>query len=219
LINCGNQFSEKWNSEPRANLRRALGFSARDYVVGISAVLRPEKNHVQLVDAIAMLRRAGIPARALMIGDGPMRPAIEARARACGLTLQRDIVITGFQEQVCPYIAACDAMTLCSLTEAFSMAALEAMALCKPVVHSAVGGAAEMILSGKNGLLFPVGDTNAFVDKLAMLADRVVSRMMGTNARKAVEALFSEKLMVDRYEQLLLDVCRMRLGAERALLN
>jgi len=144
---------------------------------------------------------------------------IEARARACGLTLQRDIVITGFQEQVCPYIAACDAMALCSVTEAFSMAALEAMALCKPVVHSDVGGAAEMILSGKNGLLFPVGDTNAFVDKLAMLADRVVSRRMGTNARKAVEALFSERSMVDRYEQLLLDLCRVRVGAEGAVLN
>ena len=61
-------------------LRRALGFAPADYVIGLSAVLRPEKNAVQLIDAVSRLRARGIPARALFIGDGPERARVEARA-------------------------------------------------------------------------------------------------------------------------------------------
>jgi glycosyltransferase involved in cell wall biosynthesis len=160
---------------------------------------------VQLVEAIARLRNRGIPARALIIGDGEMRAAIEARARTLEVT--GDVVITGLQHDVRPFIAACDAVVLCSFTEAFSLAAIEAMALSRPVVHSDVGGAAEMIFPGRNGFLFPVGDTNAFVDRLSILADRAVSERMGREARATIEARFSEKAMVDRYEQVLLQLC------------
>ena len=81
------------------------------------------------------------------------------------------------------------------------------------------GGAAEMIVPGWNGFLFPVGDTRALVDKLAILADRTVSRKMGKNARDVVERFFSERMMVDRYERLLLDLCRARSGAREAMAN
>ena len=197
-----DEFCDKGTAGQRAAMRAALGFCDSDYVIGISAVLRPEKNHRQLVEAVAILRRRGIPARALMIGDGPMRAALEAQARDLGIA--GDVVITGFQQDVRPYLAACDAMTLCSTTEAFSLGAIEAMAVGKPVVHSEVGGAAEMIFPGRNGFLFPVGDTEALVDRLAILADRTVSTRMGAAARQVVETLFSEKTMVDRYEKVLL---------------
>ena len=86
-------------------------------------------------------------------------------------------------------------------------------------IHSDVGGAAEMIVPGWNGFLFPVGDTRALVDKLAILADRTVSRRMGKNARDVVERLFSESTMVDRYERMLLDLCGARSGAREAMAN
>ena len=209
------QFCDGGDPRERAILRRVLGFSDADYVLGIPALLRREKNHLQLVEAIATLRNRGIPARALMIGDGEMRGAVEARARE--LNVENDVVITGLQQDVRPYIAACDAMVLCSFTEAFSVAAIEAMALRRPLVHSDVGGAAEMIVPGCNGFLFPVGDTKALVEKLAILADRTVSTRMGKNARDVVERRFSERTMVDRYERLLLDLCRTRSGAREAV--
>jgi len=209
------EFCDKRSPGERRALRSALGFSDADYVIGISALLRPEKNHAQLVEAVAMLRNLGIPARALMIGDGEMRGAIEARARE--LKVESDVVITGLQQETRPYIAACDAMALCSFTETFSLAGIEAMAMSKPLVHSDVGGAAEMIVPGRNGFLFPVGDTRALVDKLAILADRVVSGRMGNDARATVETHFSERTMVDRYEQMLLEICRARSGAREAV--
>jgi glycosyltransferase involved in cell wall biosynthesis len=212
-----DEFCDRCSLEERATLRGALGFSDGDYVIGIPAWLRPEKNHVQLIDALAALRKMGIRARGLMVGEGEMRGAIEARARA--LKVENDVVITGFQQDVRPYVGASDVVVLCSLTETFSLAAIEAMALRRPVVHSDVGGAVEMIRPGHNGFLFPVGDTAALVEKLAILADRAACRRMGHNARAVVEALFSEKTMVDRYEQVLLSLCRVRLGAVEAVIH
>lgn len=200
------RFRDIWSAEERRALRGALGFRDGDFVAGICAVLRPEKNHVQLVEAIAMLRRRGIPAKALLIGDGAMRGVIEERARAAGV--EKDVVITGFQQEVQPFIAACDALALCSTSiETFSLAALEAMALGRPVVHSRIGGAPEMIRSGDNGFLFEVGDTQALVERLARLADDDELRSrMGRNARSTVETRFAEAAMVARYEETLLEL-------------
>ena len=200
--------------EARACIRRALGLEANDFVVGLCAVFRPEKNHLHLVEALAMLRRRGVPARALLIGDGEMRPAIEARARALGL--ETDVLVTGLQQDVRPFLGACDAVALCSgAVETFSLAALEAMALEKPVVHSAVGGAAEMIRPWREGLLYPAGDTRALADCLAALTEAPLRARMGAQARETVETLFSERAMVDRYEAALAELASIRSQREQ----
>lgn len=190
----------------RAAQRARLGFGANDLVIGMCAVFRPEKNHLQLIEAIAALRGRGIAARALLIGEGEMRPAIEARARALDVT--EALVITGFQADVRPFLAAIDVAVLCSTSvETFSLAALEAMALGKPVVLSEIGGAAEMVVPGHNGFLFPAGDTAALVASLAILGEPGRAASMGANARDVVETRFSEAIMVDRYEKTLLKLC------------
>ena len=196
---------QKVNAEP---VRRALGFAETDYVLGLSAVLRPEKNPTQLVEAVARLNRRGIPARALFIGDGPERPKVEARSKELGVADR--VVISGFQQDVRPFLSACDVVTLTSFTEAFSLAAIEAMALGRPVLHAEVGGAAEMIHSGQDGWLFPVGDTATLVDRLASLADPVARTRMGENARATVVQRFSERAMVERYEQTLSEISTTR---------
>jgi len=197
-----------WLPQPATPIRSILGMYATDFVIGMSAVLRPEKNPVQLVEAVAMLRRRSIPARALLIGDGEMRPAIEAAARRCGVA--ESIAITGLVQDVRPFLAACDALALTSHTEAFSLAAIEAMALALPVVHADVGGAAEMIRPGHDGFLFPAGDTGTLVDCLAALADPAKRSALGRNARQTVETRFSERAMVERYEGSLNELASIR---------
>jgi glycosyltransferase involved in cell wall biosynthesis len=199
---------EHWQPVDACAVRRALGFAPSDYVIGLSAVLRPEKNAAQLIEAVARLRAMGLPARALFIGDGPERARVEARARALGVADR--FVVSGFQEDVRPFLSACDVVTLTSFTEAFSLAAVEAMALGRPVVHPDVGGAAEMIHSGHDGWLFPVGDTATLVDRLARLADPVARIRIGENARATVAARFSERSMVERYEQVLAELATSR---------
>jgi glycosyltransferase involved in cell wall biosynthesis len=199
---------EHWQPGNGAAVRRALGFAHDDYVIGLSAVLRPEKNPAQLVAAMAELCKRGLPARALFIGDGPERATVESAARK--LRVADRVVISGLQEDVRPFLSACDVVALTSFTEAFSLAAIEAMALGRPVVHPDVGGAAEMIHSGQDGWLFPVGDTDTLVDRLAVLADPVVRARMGQNARTSVASRFSERAMVERYEELLFEICATR---------
>jgi glycosyltransferase involved in cell wall biosynthesis len=194
---------------PRASeLRRLLGFADGDFVVGLSAVLRPEKNPAQLVEAICRLWQQGVPAKALFIGDGPEREKVLQTSRRLGV--EERVVISGFQDDVRPFVSLCDAMALTSFTEAFSLAAIEAMALGRPVVHAEVGGAAEMIQSGHDGWLFPVGDTDTLVERLAALADPVARARMGENARATVTQRFSERAMVERYEQMLSDLVSRR---------
>lgn len=195
-------FRDRFSAVEHQAMRLALKLAEGDYVIGISAVLRPEKNHLQLVDAVAVLRQIGLPARLLIIGDGPQRAAIEARARASRIA--EHVRITGFVQDVRPYLAACDVLVLCSLSiETFSLAALEAMAMGKPVIHSAIGGAGEMIQPGHNGRLFPAGDTVALISCLTALAERESALQMGAAARQLVEVRFSEGVMIDRYERLL----------------
>ena len=200
---------EHWKPTDTTPIRGVLGIDEKDFVIGMSAVLRPEKNHLQLVEAVARLRRRGIAACALLIGDGEMRGAIEQRARSLGVAPA--VIVTGLQKDVRPLVGACDAMALCSTAvETFSLAALEAMALARPVVHSDIGGAKEMIQPGHDGFLFPVNDTGTLVEKLAVLADPALRRELGANARRTVEARFTERAMVDRYERILTELAATR---------
>jgi glycosyltransferase involved in cell wall biosynthesis len=192
----------------RGSLRQRLGFDDTDLVVGLCAVLRPEKNPLLLVEALALLRRRALPARVLMIGDGPLRGAVEARARELGVA--HALSITGLQQDVRPWLAACDALALPSHTEAFSLAAIEAMALGVPVAHADVGGGAEMIDAGRTGFLFPPGDAHALAERLARLADGAARKRVGAAARAAVVTRFSERAMVDRYEQTLTELASTR---------
>jgi glycosyltransferase involved in cell wall biosynthesis len=101
-----------WSASDREAQRAALGFAANELVIGMCALFRPEKNHLQLIEAVGALRRRGVAVRALLIGDGEMRPAIELRARELGIS--DAIVITGLQQDVRPFVAATDVVVLCS---------------------------------------------------------------------------------------------------------
>jgi L-malate glycosyltransferase len=193
---------EHWRASQAAPVhRRALGFADSDYVMGLCAVLRPEKNAALLVEAVGALRRRGVPARGLLIGDGPERDAIDALARRGGISAH--VVISGYQMDVRPLLAACDVMAVPSRTEALALAAIESMAMAKPVVHADVGGARELITHGEDGYIFPAASPAHFVDALLRISDPVVRRRMGANARRKVETSFTEDVMVDRYETLL----------------
>ncbi|MHB8078586.1 MAG: glycosyltransferase [Candidatus Krumholzibacteriia bacterium] len=194
-------FADAYSAAEKQQLRQGQGFRDGDYVVGICAALRREKAHDDLLQAIAGLRAEGIPAKCLIVGDGPERPAIERRIAALGLPSH--VVITGFQADVRPFIAACDVMALVSHAETFSISALEAMALGRPMVMSRVGGADEQIQDGVNGFMYEPGDVEALGRCLASLADPVRRTEMGRQAREVVLSRFAIDTMVRRHEALL----------------
>jgi len=183
-------FSDQYTAEEKHALRSALEFADDDYVVGLCAALRPEKAPVDLLRAVASLRERGVPAKALLIGDGPERPRVEEAAEALGL--RAHVRITGLQHDVRPFVACCDVMTLVSHSvETFSMAALEAMALGKPMVMSDTGGAADLIGPGEHGFLYDPGDTAALTSHLRMLTSIPLRAQLGAAARRRVTERFT----------------------------
>jgi glycosyltransferase involved in cell wall biosynthesis len=183
------QFAHLQTPEEKERTRRSLGFSLQDYVIGLCSVLRPEKAHGDLLRALARVRAQGTSAKALFIGDGPERASIEAQVRELGLG--EHVVITGFQPDVRPFVGCCDVMTLVSHTETFSLAALECMALGKPLVMSDVGGASEQVLDGETGLLFKPGDIDSLARQLATLTAPELSTQMGSAGQRRVRQLFT----------------------------
>lgn len=193
-------FSDLQTPQQKLDMRRGLGLAPEDYVIGLCSALRPEKAHGDLLQAIARLRSQGLPAKGLFIGDGTERPAIEAQATALGL--HEHIVITGFQRDVRPYIGCCDVMTLVSHTiETFSLAALESMALGKPLVMSDIGGASEQVLHGQTGFLFEPGDIDALTTHLQSLASQTLQSRLGSAAQRRVRQLFTLEAMTTGFTE------------------
>ena len=182
---------------PGHDTRARLGLAANDYVIGLCSGLRPEKAHGDLLRALAGLHKQGIAAKALLIGDGPERSNIESLVRDLGL--RQHVIITGLQHDVRPYIACCDVMTLVSHTETFSLAALESMALGKPLVMSDIGGASEQVVHGQTGLLFEPRDIAALTEQLATLRSVTLRARMGAAAARRVQELFTLQTMTSGF--------------------
>jgi glycosyltransferase involved in cell wall biosynthesis len=194
------RFRDRSDSSQREAMRARCGFSADDLLIGICAALRPEKAHGDLLLALSHLRERGISAKLLIVGDGPERSAIEQKTVA--LKLSRCVFITGFKDDVRPYLAICDVIVLAShAIETFSIAALEAMAMGKPLVLTRIGGAEEQVVAGQNGYLYEPGDIEGLSDKLAALQLEATRKRMGTASRDRVESLFSEGRMMEQFER------------------
>lgn len=181
-------------------VRARFGFTPGDMVVGLCAVFREEKRHNDLLDAVARLRADGLPVRILLVGDGPTRPQIEACRDALGLG--DAVALAGFQQDVRPYIAACDVMTLTSHAETFPIATLEYMGLGKPLVVSDVGGLREQVEEGVNGLLYPAGDAAALAAALKRVLDPALRARLGAGALRVARERFDVKVMTARFEAL-----------------
>lgn len=186
--------------------RERYGFASTDRVIGICAVLRPEKAHADLLRAVACARDEGCDWKVLIIGDGPMRASVERQIEE--LNLSGGVRVTGYLKDVRREIAACDAIALVSTAvETFSIAALEAMAMGKPIIMSDIGGAREQVVPGENGWLFPAGDIPALTARLKAAADRSALSTMGSAARERTGRLFSLDAMVESYTELIASMC------------
>jgi glycosyltransferase involved in cell wall biosynthesis len=144
----------------------------------------------------------------VFIGDGPERRAIERHVERLGLNGR--VVLTGMVADVRPVLAACDLVAVASATETFSIAALEAMAVGRPLVMSDVGGAGEQVVPGRTGWLYEAGDAEARAQCRVEASDRTLLRAMGAAARERVVELFAMPRMLERYSEVVLADSRRR---------
>jgi len=165
-----------------------------------SSNFRPLKRVGDVVRIFAGVRRV-LPARLLLVGDGPERPAIEALVQELGL--KGAVSFLGLRIDFLSVLQKSDVFLLPSDTEGFGLAALEALSCGVPVVASRVGGVPEVVTDGETGLLCAVGDVAEMTAAvLRLLGDPALHARMSAAGRKSVEEHFRQEPMVARYEAL-----------------
>ncbi len=161
---------------------------------------RPVKRIPDVVEIFAAVR-AEIPAKLLMIGDGPDRTSAEWLVREKGLT--KDVCFLGKQNQVQDFLNCADVLLLPSDIESFGLAALEGMACGVPAVCSDVGGLPEVIRNGVDGFLVPNHDVKTMAARaLEILTTPNRREQMGIAARERASSTFCSQKIIPLYEDL-----------------
>jgi glycosyltransferase involved in cell wall biosynthesis len=183
-------------------IRREFGFSGEDFVALFAGQLRPHKDPLLFVTALAAAHSGNTKIKALIAGDGPLLGRIEAEIAVRGLT--EAVRIAGFRPDLPALIAAADVVVCPSLAESFPRIGLEAMALGKPMIATYVGGIPEQVVDGETGILFPPGDSRALAQALVELAgDRRILDRLGSAAALRHRMHFTESKYAEGVEEVL----------------
>jgi N-acetyl-alpha-D-glucosaminyl L-malate synthase BshA len=159
---------------------------------------RPVKRLTDVVEIFALVREK-IPAKLILMGDGPDRGAAEYIVRK--KRLSKDVCFLGKQDQVYEKLGLGDLFLLPSDTESFGLAALEAMACEMPVIASNVGGLPEVVTNGVDGFLVAPRDVTAAAKRaleILTLPDR--GRAMGQLARVNARSKYCSNDVIPMYE-------------------
>ena len=196
-IHNGINLEELRVTRSSEDVRRALGIRADAVVIGSAGRLAPVKGHEYLVRAAPHVLAAEPGARFLFVGSGPLKDDLTTLAATLGVDQACVFHDPNLDDRAGVYdlIAAMDVFALPSLSEGVPLALLEAMALGRPSVATAVGGVPEVITDRATGLLVTPQDPRALADACLELAhNRSWADTLGRRARRTVEAEFSHDL-------------------------
>src|SRR5256714_1621131 len=172
---------KRFNKKPIDAFRKVLAPNGEKILVHASNFRRIKR--VNDVIKIFTQVRKKLPAKLLMIGDGPERPAMEVMVKE--LDVQDDVRFVGKQEQMEEILLVSDLFLLPSEYESFGLAALEAMAAKVPVVSSNAGGLPEININGQTGYSANVGDVTAMSNyAIELLSDEQLFRKLKEGAYK-----------------------------------
>jgi len=183
--------------DARAALRAALGLPADALLVGSVCRLVEQKGLLYGLRGFAAVAGEIPGAHYVIAGDGPLRPALAAEARALGVSER--VHFLGWRDDAHAVFAALDVFLAPSLWEGFGLVFLEAMAHRLPVISTSVSAIPEIVTDGETGWLVPPRDTDALAGALrAALTDPAARQARGANGRARLEAEFTVEAMVER---------------------
>ncbi len=179
--------------------RRKLGADPNHVLIGTVGRLEPLKGQSSGIDAIGRLwRDHGVPARYVLIGDGPDRERLTRQADSLGLAGR--VVLVGHRSDVPELLAGLDILLHPSRTEAHPLVVIEGLLSGLPVVATDVGGTSAILDGGRFGLLVPAGAAEAMAAALAELAAMPAARRgeLGAKGRAHAIAHYSHADMTRR---------------------
>jgi glycosyltransferase involved in cell wall biosynthesis len=191
----------------RADARARLGFTDEDFVVGMVAGFRAEKNHDVFFEGLSRAAPELPSLKVLAVGGGELLAQHQQRLGATGLALRT--VFAGDVADVLPYLWAMDVGCLTpGSNEGFSNAVIEQMAAGVPLIVTAVGGNPEAVANGETGWVIPPLDAAALAQALlTMHQDGPGRAAMGRAARARVEARFSLEHMCAEHARVYTALC------------
>lgn len=193
--------AQKPNQLGRNSLRKQLGLTPDDFVIGTVGRLEAVKNQELLIDAACslILEEAERSTYLLIVGDGSQRTFLEDKIKA--LKLDSHIKLLGYRSDITRCIAAFDTFALSSHTEGLPLALIEAMAVGRAIVSTDVGGI-RLALNGQ-GILVSAGDKEALNKAFRRLRDEPkLADSLGEHAKKEAIKRFAFEKMARKYNQL-----------------
>ena len=165
------------------DLKKNLGLDLSKKVIGIVGMLHENKGHLLFIRAAAQVIKAyEEEVYFVIVGEGELREKLVAEILTEGI--QKQVLLIGQQADMPAVLQMLDIFTICSYAENAPLSLMEAMASGIPIVTTDCGGPGEMIRSGENGLVVPVGDSKAIADSLiTLLGDDEYRTNLGEQAR------------------------------------
>jgi glycosyltransferase involved in cell wall biosynthesis len=201
--NCLDLSDPIWNRPDHARFRQELGIPEDAPCLGIVSRLFFWKGHDALLDALVLVKREFPEVRAVIVGEddrqaqpGGASYTAELQARVKALQLEQQVVFTGFRFDIPRVLAGLDVFVMPSWEEPFGLAYLEAMAMERPVVAWANGGALEIVKDGETGFLVEARSVPALAEAiLRLLRDGPLRRRLGQAGKRRVQEAFNPARM------------------------
>ncbi|MBC8111416.1 MAG: N-acetyl-alpha-D-glucosaminyl L-malate synthase BshA [Verrucomicrobia bacterium] len=187
---------ERFKKQKKEHFKKAIAPNGEKLLVHTSNFRKVKRMEdiVYIFDAV----RRKMPAKLLLVGDGPERTSIENLIRH--LDIQDDVRFLGKLDAVEEVLSVCDLFLMPSAQESFGLAALEAMACEVPVISSDAGGLPELNVHGKTGFISKVGDVEDMVrNSLHLLEDENLPLFKHNALERAKE--FDIQVIMPKYEQ------------------
>jgi glycosyltransferase involved in cell wall biosynthesis len=185
-------------------IRQQLGH-AEEPLLLTPGRLAPEKGLEDLLQAVRMLAYRTPRFTMALAGDGPLRPTLEQMIAALGL--QGRVRLLGFRRDIPALLAAADIIVLPSHREGLSIALLEAMAMGRPIVATAIGSNLEVTQNGRCAVVVPAGRPEALAESIAELLESPNrARQIGELARSEYLRSYSLDRMLSNYHRVYLEL-------------
>lgn len=172
-------------------------------VVMFAGRLVPQKNPLQIVRSLAAV--ADLPWQALLVGEGPLRPAVAEEIARLGLGER--VQLTGWikPEQVIDHYRRADLLFMPSFTEGLPVAGVQALAMGLALVLSTAGGNVDLVQPGENGALVPVEQPQGFAAALRDLLGDPQKLLAARQASRRLAQRFDLTRVVDAYEAIFME--------------
>jgi glycosyltransferase involved in cell wall biosynthesis len=195
-----DEFAKRRTADEIAAVRRELGAGPGDFAIGTVTRLHDSKGNEYLVEAARQVLDSRPQAKFYLVGEGPLRGALEAQARA--LNLGERFVFHGFARDVAAVLSAFDLSVFPSLWEGTPLTVFEALAAGKPIVATDADGLVDVLTAGRDAVIVPRRNAAALADRIVALMDDPQERVRLSAAARETGREYDIATFVRKMERL-----------------